>query len=153
MVGFDGHKKVNRKMLGCHPPPTLCLINRQIDASSLWDWTNRLRKENCPQSYPPKMWRRLASSRHEVHVIPQRLSLDPLPLSRVRRMDDRFCATSQVRWCLRTSAMALSASGTHTGMAISSRLASGGLTANMEDFAHAMRPGHIFPTRMSGVFL
>jgi hypothetical protein len=35
MVGFESHKKVNHKILGCHSVHSLCLKNRQTGTSAL----------------------------------------------------------------------------------------------------------------------
>jgi hypothetical protein len=69
--------------------------------------------------------------------------------SPIRLRDE--AAARQASWCSRRIAIASSAVGTQCGIARSSSLASGGVIESIETRAHSTKPGHIFPTRISGV--
>jgi hypothetical protein len=59
IVDFDSETKVNRKILWCPVYVLLCLKNRQIGTSPLGIGLKSFPEKNCPQTYPPKMWRTL----------------------------------------------------------------------------------------------
>ncbi len=56
IVGFDFFTKVTHKILGSHVADSLCSKNRQTGGSALAIGDHSARREDCPQSYPPKMW-------------------------------------------------------------------------------------------------